>query len=122
MSTPVFPITKDQDQQYYREMPDDPAIRVETEGGYEITRPRYTRRPRRTYVTGWSYISSAEKATFDAFWDQMRGGAGAFMWKRPTDGQEILVRFTGNKPSVEYAVMLGHDHCYHLKNVEIREV
>lgn len=84
-----------EDSRFFAELPEDPAVRSETEGGYIITRPRHTRTPRKTFDTGFTSISQASKAAIDAFYATKRGGSQSFTWTNPTTAVEHTVRFKG---------------------------
>ncbi len=69
------------DRKYYSYTTEDPAIRVETEGGYVFTRPRYRRNPlRRTFTMGYTDISPAQRQVLEDFWNSVQGGSFAFKW------------------------------------------
>jgi hypothetical protein len=91
---PSFPtLSQKEDQQYFGRTSDDPAIKAPVEGGYEITRPRYTRPPRRIWKTGFSLLTEADIAALDSFWTTVQGGSLAFNYTLPTSGETVLVRF-----------------------------
>lgn len=103
MSFPAFPTTDDwQDSKKYSIEVEDPSIRSELEGGYVASRPRHTRRPRRTWSVGYTYISPADKKLITDFYDAVHGGSNIFTWLNTEDGQTYYVRFKGvinEKPS-----------------------
>jgi hypothetical protein len=76
----------------YPEEWDDPAIRSEMEGGYTITRPRYTR-IRRKWNLQWNAMSGTDYGLLTAFWAATRGGSLSFSWTCVTDGTTKTVRF-----------------------------
>lgn len=84
------------------EQPDDPAMVAELEGGYAVTRARYTRTPRRTWTCGYSFVDNADKAALDNFYRAMRGGSVIFDWVNPQDGQTYAVRFVQNSMRYSY--------------------
>lgn len=94
MPNPAYPFNDIQDSKFFGEMPEDPAVRVEIEGGYEITRPRFTRSPRRVYTSGHTMLTNAQKLTLSAFWDTVKGGSVVFDWTHPTTAVVYAVRFT----------------------------
>lgn len=65
----------------------------EMEGGYVITRPRHTRRPRYTFRFKFTDISEADRIELDQFWDDHKGGSLAFNWTHPTTETVYNVRF-----------------------------
>ena len=71
----------------------DPAMRQEMDGGYVITRPRFTRRPRRSFQTGFTDITDAEKVLLEDFWDAHKGGSNSFTWTDPVSNVTRTVRF-----------------------------
>lgn len=78
----------------YPEEWDDPAMRSEMEGGYTLTRPRYTR-IRRTWQLEWRAMSATDYALLTAFYVSTHGGSDSFAWTTPTDGASKTVRFSG---------------------------
>lgn len=96
MTNPVFPtLSEGQDSKYFSQISDDPAIRASTEGGYEITRRRYTRTPRKTFTSGFTRIGSVDKATLAAFEETVGVGSVIFDWTNPDTLAVHAVRFTG---------------------------
>lgn len=88
MPNPVFPtLTSGQDSKLYTMTPEDPAIISEMEGGYVVSRPRHTRKPRRTFTTGYTEIREADKVLLENFYDTVRGGSLIFDW---TDPQSVM--------------------------------
>ena len=79
---------------------EDVGIRSEMEGGYVLTRPRHTRRPRRTYKTGFTDLSNAEKIQFEDFIAEF-GTYKAFNYTVPVVGTVINVRLR-EIPKYEY--------------------
>lgn len=76
----------------YSETEEDVAIKAETSGGYELTRPRFTRAPRREFTGGWLKVTNADKLAFDAFYKQCRTFV-AFAWTNFITGETVQVRF-----------------------------
>lgn len=73
---------------------ENPVISTgDTDGGYEYTRPRFTRRPRRTFTFSYKNISAADRVTLQQFWDDNFGGSVAFNWTDPTTSTTYNVRF-----------------------------
>lgn len=71
----------------------DPGMRAETDGGWVISRARYTRRPRRTWTGAYTDITGVDKVVLDGFWDTTMGTSRGFQWTNPTDGIARDVRF-----------------------------
>ena len=79
---------------------EDVGIRSEMEGGYVLTRPRHTRTPRRTWHTGFTDLSDADKTTFENF-VAVQGTYLAFNYTLPVSGTIVNVRFK-EIPKYEY--------------------
>lgn len=78
----------------FKESSEDVALSLnETDGGYAISRPKFTRRPRRTF--SWRYVEmrDADKAALLAFWELVKGRSNAFNWQHPVSGTIYNVRF-----------------------------
>lgn len=74
---------------------EDSTIRSQFEGGYELTRPRFTR-SRRNWGVRYVMLSVADKNMLQFFeQNTVRGGADSFTWTHPTTGTSYTVRFTG---------------------------
>lgn len=98
---------------------EDVGIRSEMEGGYVLTRPRHTRRPRRTWTTGFSSISNTEYNTFVTFWDT-HGTYKAFTYTVPTSNEVVNVRFAA-KPDFKY-VGIGENFRWDITQIKLEEV
>lgn len=78
----------------FAESSEDPAIAAsKMEGGYVISRPRFTRRPRRTFSFMYTDMNDTDKGTLYAFWNSMFGSSNAFSWTHPSSGEVINARF-----------------------------
>lgn len=73
-------LTRPMDRKHYSLSVANPAVATESEGGYVITRPRFTRRPRRTWTFGYTDISTSDKARIEQFYNDMLGGSMMFYW------------------------------------------
>lgn len=80
----------------------DPAHRVEMDGGFVVTRARYTRRPRKVITVGFTNISEADKVLLMSFWETKRGGSSSFTYTDFSTGSSMTVRFN-SIPSFMYA-------------------
>lgn len=87
----LFPLQSKQDSRFFTTEIDDIAIVGSMEGGYETTRPRTTRRPRKSFTTGFTEISDADKLALDAFYDTV-GKFGLITWTHPLSGVVYSVR------------------------------
>ncbi|KAA5604428.1 hypothetical protein F1188_16350 [Roseospira marina] len=102
------------DAKKFEQTHQDPAMRAETEGGYVITRPRFTRRPRRSWTLGLTNIYDDDKATLEAFWNEVRGGSTAFDLTLPITGEVVPVRFAdGSTMKFEYTGSILQDDGVH---------
>ena len=84
-----------EDSKHFTESSADPSMRQDVEGGYAITRPRYTRTPRKTWTTGFTDLTTVEKDEFLAFWESKKGSADSFTYENPADTVTYTVRFNG---------------------------
>lgn len=78
----------------FKQEMEDPAYEpAKMDGGYTLTRPRFTRSPRRTF--SWRYVAmrDADRKKFEDFWKSVRGRSNAFNWRHPITGEVINVRF-----------------------------
>jgi phage-related protein len=89
-----FPVIHYLDASSLAESREDPAISpAKMEGGYILSRPRFTRRPRRTWAFMFDLVSDAHKATLEGFWDTVHGSSDMFNWTHPGTAEVIVVRF-----------------------------
>lgn len=93
-----------EDSKHFGVQQADPAKKSEMDGGYTTTRPRYTRLPRKTWTTGFTDLTDAQKDSFATFWDAMMGGSDSFIYLNPADALDYTVRFTG-QPKIKYMGM-----------------
>lgn len=94
MSNPVFPVlAKGQDAKFYSIELEDTAIKTSMEGGYVVSRARHTRRPRRTFKTGFTDLAPGDASLLEAFYDLVRGGSVVFDWPDPVTHTVFQVRF-----------------------------
>jgi phage-related protein len=115
----ALPLQTKQDSSKYGFEQEDVGVRSEMEGGYILTRPRHTRTPRRTWKTGWTDLSNAEKLTLEAF-IASHGTYKAFDYNLPVEGTLVNVRFR-KVPVYEYkgfGALLRWD----INEVELEEV
>lgn len=107
-----------EDAKYYKTAQEDGTIRSSSEGGYEMTRRRFTRNPRKTYTTGFTEITDAQLQTLESIWDANMGHT-IFQWTHPIRGTVHDCRFT--KPfEVSYSGKGSH-RVYNVK-IELKEV
>jgi len=117
---PPAGMTSKEDSKYFEVSQEDPAIRTSTDGGYQLTRPRYTRRPRRVFKTGFTQISEADRALLETFWNTQLGGSKSFTWTIPTTLEEVTVRFE-EEMDFKYKGV-GGTHYFDVTSIKLREV
>lgn len=117
---PPSGMTAKEDSKYRADKQADPSMRKETDGGYTITRARYTRAPRKTFTTGFSSVSQADKAIFEAFWETKKGGSDSFTWKDPITNTTYTVRFAG-QPEYRY-VGMGNAYLWDITSINLEQV
>lgn len=93
-----------EDSKHFGESQANPAKSAEVDGGYTVTRPRYTRLPRKTWETGFTDLTTVQKDSFETFWDTKKGGSDSFTYLNPADAQTYTVRFKG-QPKINYVGM-----------------
>lgn len=123
VAAPVF-FSEQHDSAKFSETPAaDPAISFNTEDDYQITRPRHTRRPRRTFTIGFTAITDEEKKLVEALYNDARGGSNIISgWVHPIDKVEVLVRFkAGTTPTYKYKGA-GLTYLWDIDNIVLVEV
>lgn len=71
----------------------DDVLRSPTEAGYEITRPRFTKR-RKIFTVRYNTLPNADKVLIDNFYRNTVKGAAHFTWTHPFTNQTYTVVFT----------------------------
>jgi len=97
--------TEGQDSAYYNISLEDNTIRNATDGGYELTRARNTRKPRKTFSTGFTEMNQSDFEIFTDFWNYYTG-AKIFYWVNPVDFVTRSVRFS-DMPKISYVGVGG---------------
>lgn len=115
----VFPTLSINPSYPLDETREDSVIRSIFEGGYEYTRPRFTR-IRRTWTLKYELLSQADKDALDNFLVTVRGGADAFLWTHPVTNQTYNVRFV-KPPTFSLSKYADGSHRYDV-TIELREV
>jgi hypothetical protein len=98
---------------------EDVGMRSEMEGGYVLTRPRHTRKPRRTWMTGFTNLSNANFEQFMTFWNE-HGTFKAFTYTVRTSNEVVNVRLA-SKPSWKYAGF-GNNFRWDINDIKLEEV
>lgn len=121
MANRVFPaaLAAIQDSQYFETDYEDKSIKGEVDGGYLNVRPRHTRRPRRTFKTGFTEISQEHKELLESFYDEV-GCYLKFDYTDPTSGKLFTVRF--DKPFAAKYKGIGKTRLWNIQEVVLKEV
>ena len=77
---------------YNQTIAHDPTLRNETDGGYVVTRAKFTRLVNKWHVL-YKYITNADKSTLETFENDVKVGTDAFYWTEPVSGDVKTVRF-----------------------------
>jgi len=108
MPNPTFPtLSRGQDSSLYSVELEDVSAATPMEGGYVVSRAKHTRAPRKTFTSGFTDITEADKALLDAFWTTVRGGSVIFDWIDPASANggapvTYSVRFLGGPLKFDY--------------------
>jgi len=89
------------DSTKYKERGDDQAIRHAVGAGYQVTRPRFTRTPARTFQMGWTSIPDESKRLIEQKSIDTKTGALSFFILNKLDNEIINVRFAA-PPEFDY--------------------
>lgn len=103
---------------------DNPSVEPEkTDGGYLITRPRYTRTPPKTYKFKYVNISHADRLLLETFWNTtVKGSSVAFNWTEPTTSAVKNVRFGPGTKLTFNRIGFGTNHRYETGEIRLVEV
>lgn len=69
----------------------NPTIRSETDGGYVLTRARFTRLPRRWNLV-YRVLPVADVNTLKTFEGTVKVGSDSFLWTNPQNSTQYTVR------------------------------
>lgn len=95
MTNPVFPtMDKEQDSKFYEVAQEDKALKTTMDGGYVVSRAKHTRKPRKTFKTGYTGISNADRKRLMDFFDQVDCSV-IFDWPDPVEKVVYQVRMNG---------------------------
>ncbi len=109
-----------EDSKHFSVSQADPVKSAEYDGGYRVTRPRYTRLPRKTFSTGFSDLTAAQYDSFTDFWDLKMGGSLSFTYLNPADSITYTVRFMG-QPKMKY-VGMGYLRRWEIVGISLEQV
>ena len=94
-----FPTLTRKPQEGFEEEYEDSVLRSDFEGGYEITRQKYTRMRKSFKNLKWVGLNATDKTAMDTFvTTTVKGGADSFNWTHPVTNTVHVVRFV--KPPV----------------------
>jgi hypothetical protein len=95
---------------------------AEMEGGYTITRPRFTRAARRTFSWQYREMRDADKAALESFWNQVKGSSAMFQWTHPISGEVISCRFQDGMKLKFKRIGFAHINVWDSETITIVEV
>lgn len=84
---------------------DNPALKHKVDGGYSISRPRYTKPAAATVTCRYVALTQNDVTTITNFWNSVAGGSKAFMFTEPASGVQAKVRFANESLDFKY---VGH--------------
>lgn len=108
-----------QDSQYFQIELEDKGIKGEADGGYVHVRPRHTRKPRRTFKTGFTELTQDQYQILLDFYDLV-GTYTKFAYVNPTTLVVHEVRF--NKAFSGKYKGMGGRHLWNVTDIELIEV
>lgn len=114
----VMPLQGRQDSKHFDTEQLDNTVRGELEGGYSHTRPRTTRKPRKRFKTGFTFLTAEEYKQLTDFYDLV-GCHSSFTWTNPVYGTEHTVRF--DKPFRGKYVGAGGTHRFDVTDITLLE-
>lgn len=99
---------------------EDNIARHQTEGGYQVSRPRTTRRPSRLITTGFLWLTTAQMESIDDFIASVNYGATAFSYEIPSTGEVVNVQIQA--PIKWKYVGMGSARRWESSDITLREV
>lgn len=87
-------INKSQDSKFYEVSLEDTSMVTKMDGGYVVSRAKHTRKPRRSFKTGFTAILNQDRVTLTTFYESVKGGSVVFDWIDPIEQVTYQVRFT----------------------------
>lgn len=112
--------TAKEDSQFFEITYIEPAIKKEFEGGFVVTRPRFTRMAPRQITTGFTDIDNTNYQKLQDFYVAMRGGSIPFVYNHPISGEAITVRF--ESPIKGKYVGMGSTRRWNIPSITLTEV
>ena len=119
----VAVLEKHDSKKFKETVKEDPSLQFDSEGGWNVTRPKYTRRTPRVFTLGFTDMSDAEKQAVAQLYEDSRGSSNIIAgWHHPTSGVETPVRFkAGTVPNYTYKGF-GGNHRWDISDVILEEV
>lgn len=93
MAYPNFPALSHGPEYPLKESRVDQALKSESEKGYVLARPRFTRTRKRFHVT-YNVLEQEDKDALESFVETVKGDTGIFTWTHPQSGATYNVRFS----------------------------
>lgn len=102
---------------------ENPAIEGnDTDGGYWVTRRRYTRTPPKSFSFSYADISHADMITLQNFWNQVGGSSSGFNWVNPVDNVTYNVRFGKGMKLDFQRIGFGANHRFSSSTITLTEI
>lgn len=81
------------DSSKYSTQIEDVATKTNMEGGYVVSRPKFTRLPRKTFNIAYTAMGQTDKLAIEAFYVTVLGGSSIFNWTDPVTNTVYAARF-----------------------------
>lgn len=114
-----FPLANRQDSSFFSIAQEDVTVTGSLEGGYETTRPRTTRAPRKSFTTGFTEILHADVQTLQAFYDTV-GKHSTVNYTHPITSVVTVCRIK-DWPAAEYTGA-GNRNTFNFGPITLKEV
>jgi hypothetical protein len=113
-------LTRQPDVENWDEEQEDPGISTQMEGGYVVSRARYTRTPRKIFTFALIDAPNSDKVALQTFWDTVKGSSDAFEFTHPISAVVYNVRF-GEKPKYKITGP-GTTYRWDITGIKLEEV
>ncbi|MEO9497579.1 MAG: hypothetical protein ABJG42_24110 [Vibrio splendidus] len=114
-------LTEKPDRAKYSVSSEDPSQKNEMDAGYVSSRPKFLRKPRKTFKFGYTALNDADYKKLQAFWDEVRGGSEMFVYNDFLSGVQFNVRFKGEQFSGKF-VGRGITKLWDVSGITLEEV
>jgi len=123
VACPTFLKDKHDSAKFKETHREDPSIDFEAEGGWIMSRARFTKRPARTFTLGFTDVTDTRKTSMVDLYNDTRGSADIITnWEHPVTREVIDVRFKkGSIPSYKYKGY-GGTHRWDIGEIILEEV